>query len=172
MHVIRTDASLREILCQIFCHPFRQCCHEDALFSLHTFPNLADEMVDLVFHRMDANLRIDEACRADQLLGNLRAVFDFIIPRCRRDKDNLVDMHLNLFKPKRPVIQRRWEPKPVVNKCLLSRPVTAIHPAQLRDSHVRFVHKKEEIVWEVVEETVRRFTRLQPGEMPRVVFNA
>ena len=134
--------------------------------------DLLEQVVDLALGRADADLRIDDAGRADELLDVPLAALELVRPGCRAHVDGLVDGRLELLEGQRPVVEGGRQPEPEVDEDLLARPVVLVHPDDLRDRHVRLVDHEQPVRREVVEQRPWPRAGLAPGEMTRVVLDA
>jgi hypothetical protein len=76
-----------------------------------------------------------------------------------------------LVEAKRPVVERRREPEPVVDERLLPGAVALVHPAELRHRLVRLVDEDHHVLREVVEQRERVRPRSAALEDPRVVLD-
>ena len=66
--------------------------------------------------------------------------FEFVLSRCRGDKNGFPDFVEKLFEPQWSVKMCGRQPKPIIHKCQLSCVVAVVHSSHLRQSHVRFIH--------------------------------
>ena len=60
----------------------------------------------------------------------------------------------------------------IIHQCLLSRPVTEIHAADLRKRDMRLVHDDQEIIREIVEQRTRRLSRCRSHKMTGIVLDS
>ena len=60
----------------------------------------------------------------------------------------------------------------MLHKHFLARTVTGVHGAYLRQRNVRFVNHQQKIIREIIYQRKRRFARLAPCQMSRIVFDA
>ena len=67
-------------------------------------------------------------------------------------------MELELIEPERPVVECRRKPKSVFDQGFLPGPVSAIHTAKLRNSHMTLIDDQQSVVGHIVEEAGWRFT--------------
>ena len=70
VQVARLDARLEQVVGQVLGHLLRQRRDEHALAALLAPADLVQQVVDLVLRRAQLDLGVDEAGRADQLLGD------------------------------------------------------------------------------------------------------
>ncbi len=67
MQILHPYSHLFHILGQIFRHPFGQRCYQHFIFLLYFPVDLTDQIVNLAFHRLHDNFRIQQSCRPDDL---------------------------------------------------------------------------------------------------------
>ena len=108
------------------------------------------------------------SCSTTSPLG----VLQLVRPRRRGDEQRLADPPLELRERERAVVERRRQPEPELDERLLARAVAVVHPAHLRDRHVRLVHDQQPVLWEVVEQRRRRLAGLAPRQVAGVVLDA
>jgi len=171
VEIARLDAGLEEIVRQVFGHLLRQRRDQHALSDLLATPDLVQQIVDLVVRRAQLNLRIDDTGRPDQLLGHARGMAPLERPRRRRDEHELRHLLEELVEAKRPVVERRRQPEPVIHECLLAGAVAFVHAADLRDGLVRLVDEDDEVLREVVEQREWVRSRSATLEDARVVLD-
>src|SRR4029077_10752329 len=70
MEIARLDAGLEQIVGEVLRHLLRQRRDERALADLFAFPDLTEQIVDLVLRRTQLDFWVDEERRPDQLLGD------------------------------------------------------------------------------------------------------
>ncbi len=140
-------------------------------FSTHLL-DLREHVVHLRAHRPHLDLRIDEPCRAHELLDHLAGVLGLVTPGGCRDEDHLRRQLLPLLELQRPVIERRGQAKAVLHQHFLARAIAAVHGAQLRDGLVALVDEEERVFRQVVEQARRRLARGAAGKIARVVLDA
>ena len=171
VEVARAHARLEQVVGQVLGHLLRQRRHEHPLACLLAPADLVQEVVDLVLRRPQLDLGVDDAGRADDLLGDVRRVAELERPGRRRDEQELRRALQELVEAQRPVVERRRQPEAVLDERLLARAVALVHAADLRHGLVRLVDEDEEVVGEEVEQRVRRRARRAPVEDPRVVLD-
>ena len=140
-------------------------------FTCLATTDLGEQVVDLVLRRAQLDLRIDDPCRADQLLGDDLRVAELVRPRRRRDEHHLPHLAEELVEAQRAVVERRRKPEAVVDERLLARAVALVHPADLRDRLVRLVDEDDEVVREVVDQRERMRAGWAPLEHTGVVLD-
>ena len=136
MEVFDADARLRQVIGQILGHFFRQGRDQDLVFVFGLPADLADEVVDLSLDGADVDLWIQEAGRADDLLGAEQLVLLLIGARSRGDKKHLIDVVLEFPEIEGAVVQGGREPEAVADQGLLARAVAAVHGSDLGDRHM------------------------------------
>ena len=110
------------------------------------------------FDRPDFCLRIHNAGWADDLLHyNSLAVLQLQVTGGRRCEDDLVMLVFPLLVFHRAVVESGWKSESVLDKHELSRPVSIVHSSYLRNADVAFIRNQQEVVGEVVHQTVRPF---------------
>ena len=136
-------------------------------------PDDGEQVVDLALHGAHLDLRVEQPGRPDDLLDDLPAgPFELLGARRRADGDDLVDPRPELLVGQRPIVERRGKPEAVVDQDLLAGAVAVVHPAHLRQGHVRLVDDEQEVGREVVEQRRGRLAGGAAGEVPRVVLDA
>src|SRR5918993_763310 len=134
-------------------HLLGQGGDQDPLVLLRADADLVDQVVDLALGRLDDDLRVDQARRADDLLDELTAgTAQLVLPGRGREVHRLPDPVGELLPLQRPVVHRRRQPEPVLDERPLAAHVALVHAADLRDAHVRLVDDQEEVIREVVDE--------------------
>ncbi len=105
VHVADLEAGLVHELGQILGHPLGERGDERAVALAGGDPGLVDQVVDLVLDRLDLDRRVDQAGRADDLLGEDSAGL-LQLPRAgrSRDGDRLRAHRVPFVEPQRPVV--------------------------------------------------------------------
>ena len=93
---------------------------------------------------------------------------------CRRgaNVDDLVDLSLELVEAKRPVVQGAWKAEAVLHKAFLASAVAVGHGAKLRQHGVGLVYYYQEIVREIVYESIGPGTGRIAYKVARIVLYA
>jgi hypothetical protein len=99
------------------------------------------------------------------LLDHLPGVRTLVVGGRRRDEHRLRQQSLEFVEPKRPVIERRRQPKAIVDEIFLARTIAAIHSAGLRHRDVTFVDEHQCIARQIIDERRRRLAGLTPRQM-------
>src|SRR5439155_14338206 len=147
--------------------------HEHALPTFHAPLDLFEKIIDLTLRRPDRDPGIDEARRADDLLHDDAARFlELVVARRRRNVDRLPREPLELVEPEGAIVERGGEPEAVVDQRLLARAVPFVHAPDLGNGDVGLVDDQEEILREIVEETLRPLPGLPSGKRARVVLDS
>ena len=169
---LAADALLLEVARKVLGEAFREGGDQHPLAPRRAGPGLRQEGRHLPPRRLDADDRVDQAGRADDLLDHLAARHaDLVIGRCRRDVHPLAELLLPLVEPQRPVVQGARQPEAVLDERALAAEVAREHPAHLGDGHVRLIDEHEAVLGEEVEQRVRRLPRLPAREVPRVILD-
>ena len=150
VHVPHTNADAFEIRGEILRHLFRQGRDKHTVSVCCAQIDLRDKIVDLTVRRPDADLRIEQTCRTDDLLHDLRGVLLFKIARGSAHEDCLVDMAVKLVEIQRTVVVRGGETETKVDERFFSCLIAGEHGTHLRQGYVRLVHKEEKILREIV----------------------
>ena len=128
MEVLHPDAEPFVVGGQVLRHPLGQGRHEDPLALRRPLADLAEQVVHLVGHGLDDDLRVHEARGPDDLLHDLPVGLSQLVGRRRRrDVDPLVREGLELVEAQRPVVEGGGEAETVVDEGLLPRPVAPVH---------------------------------------------
>ena len=83
-----------------------------------------------------------------------------------------MDALLKFVEFERAVVKRAGQAEAVLDKALFSGAVAVVHRAHLRQRDVRFIHKEQEILGEVVDERQRRRADGPPADDAGVVLDA
>ena len=172
VQVADPDPHLAHVFRQVLRHPFGEGGDHHLVVILRLFVDLADEIVDLPFHRPDHYLGIQKPGGADDLLGPEHLVLRLVLVRRRGDKEHLVDAGLELLKRQGPVVQGAGKAEAVLHQIHLPRQVPVEHAADLGDGDMALVHDDQVVLREIVHQGEGRFSRLLPGQKAGVVFNA
>ena len=161
------------MLRQLLRQPFRQGGDEHPLTPLNAGIDLIDEVIDLVLGRANLYPRVEESCRADQLLDDdAVALLQLIVARRGGDVDHVALHLLKLVEAERAIVDRRREAEAVGDEVFLPLPVATIHPSHLGDRDVALIDDHQIVLGEVVEEAVGPLARLAPIEVAGVILDA
>ena len=120
------------------------------------------------FHR-----RIDEAGRADHLLGEDAArALHLPGPWRRRDIDRLRPHRVPFLEFERAVVDAGGQAEAIFGQRRLAAIVAAIHAADLRHGDVAFVDEDERFVGQIFEQGRRRLAGLAARQPARIVLDA
>ena len=150
MQVMHLHAHFAQIVGELFRHSLGQRGDDAALPFGDAPAYLIEQVVDLPLGGLDLYQRVEQSGRADDLLDDLLAVFVFIRAGRGGHIDGLVHMVFELAEVERAVVQRRRQPKAELHKRLFAGLVAAVHPAYLRQRHMRFVNEQQVVLREVV----------------------
>ena len=155
-HLVRGPLLL-EVPGEVLGEPLGQGRDQDALAALGPLADLAEQRRDLAAGRLDADDRVDQAGRADDLLDDLAAGhLDLVVAGRRRDEDAGAELLLPLVEPEGAVVQGARQAEAVLDEGALAAEVAGEHPADLGDGHVRLVDEHQSVLREEVEQRVRR----------------
>ena len=179
---------LQEIVGKIFRKPFRQCRDQYTLAFCRTLADLLQKVRHLSRRGDRGDGRSSGIARRrgnyfdDRIQKSRRPNDLFHVPslslrqlvrsRRRGDVDDLIDPFLPFIKRQRSIIHRAWKAESVFHERLFAVSVCRLHPADLRDRHVRFVHEKKVVVREKAEERIRRTSRFASGKRLTVVLDS
>ncbi len=160
MQVADADVHALQILRQALCHTLRQRCYQHALLHLDCAVDFADQIIHLTGCLAQDNFRVEQTCRADDLLDNLTGLCKLIGPWRGADVNRLSDALLEFCEQQRSVIKRGRQPETVFNQLLFAGTVTIVHGANLRHGHVAFVDEAQESLRKIIQKGIRRITGL------------
>ena len=83
-----------------------------------------------------------------------------------------MDALLKFVEFERAVVERAGQAEAVFDKALLARAVAVVHRAHLRERHVGFIHKEDEILGKIVDERQRRGTDGTAADDAGIVLDA
>ena len=137
------------------------------------FLDLAQQVVDLGFHRTHDAQRVDQSRRAHHLFGEHAAgALQLPRPRRRGYKDGVRAHGLPFLEFQRPVIDTAWQAEAEFGQRRFSVEVAPIHTAQLRHGDVAFIDYQQRVFRKILKKCRRRLTRVAPGEIARIVLDA
>ena len=164
VHIAHLDACGFEVIGQILGHFLGERGDQNPFSLGCAGVDFANEIVDLAINRTDNDLRIEQTGRADDLLDHLTRARQLILGRCCGNIHNLVQTVVELVKIERAVVIRARQTEAVFDQTFLAGAVAVIHGAHLRERHMTLVHDKQKILGKVVDERVRRTSRLTPRQ--------
>ena len=120
MHIAHADAGILQIRRQILGHFLCQRRDEHALLALNDAVAFADEVVDLPVDGPDLDLRVQQARRTDDLLGDLPGAAALVFARRGGDVDGLMDLFLEFRERQWAVVERARQAEAVFHQTLLA----------------------------------------------------
>ncbi len=157
VHVAHADALLVQIFGQVLGHALGQHGDQRAVALLRDGAHLADQIVDLGAGGADLDRRIDQAGRADHLLGEHAAgLLHLPAAGRRRDAHGLRPHRVPFLEAQRPVVHAGGQAEAVFGQRRLAAEVAAEHAADLRDGDVALVDEDQRVVGHIFEQGRRR----------------
>ena len=157
---------------QVLGHPLGQRGHQRAIALGRRLAAFVDAVLHLVFHRADRHRRVDQAGRADHLLGKDPArLLHFPAARGGGNGHGLRPHRIPLVKAQRAVVDAAGQAKAIFGQGQLAAVVPARHRPDLRHGLVAFVHEQQGIVGQVFKQRRRRLARQTPGQKARVILD-
>ncbi len=173
MHVAHAHALLVEIFGQVLGHALGEHGDQRAIALRRRLANFAKDIVDLGLGGAHLDRRIDQAGRADDLLGEDAAgALHLPAARRRRDVGRLRAHEVPFLEAQRPVVHAGRQAEAVFGERRLAAKIAAIHAADLRDGDVALVDEDQRVVRQILEQGGRRLARLAAGEIARIVLDA
>ena len=140
-------------------NPYRGCthsCHYCFARAFHTYLDLG----------------IGQPCRPYDLLHHdSRGFRQFVRPGRRRYADHLIYTMLKLFKGQRTIVARARQPESIVHQHILSRSIAVVHALKLRNCLMALVNEQNRVVWKIIQQRGRRFSRHPSGEVARIILD-
>ena len=135
--------------------------------------HLVEQVVDLRLGGADLDGRIDQAGRADDLLGEGAAgLLQLPAAGRRRDEERLRPHGVPFLEAQRAIVHAGGQAEAVFGQRRLAPVVAAEHAADLRHGDVALVDEHERVVGQIFEQRRRRLAGLAPGEIARIVLDA
>ena len=173
VHVAHAQALLVHVFGQVLGHLLGQHGDQGAVAALRHRAALGDHVVDLAARRAHLHRRVDQAGRADHLLGEDAAgLLQLPVAGRGRDEDGLRPHRVPLLELQRAVVDAGGQAEAVFGQRELAPVVAAVHAADLRHGHVALVDEQEGVVGEVFEEGRRRLAGPAAGEVAGIVLDA
>ena len=173
MHIGCADVESLEVIAQFFGHTLRQRGHQGALAALDAQLYLLDQVIDLTLGGAHDNLRIEQACRADELFGdNAFTLVELIVGGGSAHIDGLVGHHLKFLKTQGSVVQCRFESESIVHQIGLAGLVATVHGAYLRHSDMALINDGEEVIGEIIQQAERPHAGPAAVKVAAVVLDA
>ena len=171
MQISDPDSHILHVFCQILRHSFRKSRDQNLVSPVRFFVYLTDQIINLTLDRANLDLRIEKTCRTDDLLCTQKLMLRFILSRCCRDKQNLIQFIFKFIKTQRTVILCRRQTEAIIHQCLLAALITGIHSSDLRNGLMGLIYNKKKVVFKVVHQGIRRLSRLKPGKVSGIILN-
>ena len=172
MEIPHTDIQIFQVFSQAFGHALGQRRNEDAFAFLRDPADLPDQIVHLAGRRPQDHLRIQQACRPDDLLDDLLRAFALVRSGCRGNEDRLPDAPLEFLKEQGAVVVGGRQAEAVFHKGVLPCPVPVVHCADLRHGHMALVNDGQEFTRKVVQQRIRCIPRLAAVKVAGIVFDS
>ena len=172
VHIAHADAIFLQKIGEAFRHALGEGGDEGAAAALRRLFDLAQKVVDLPLDGAHLDLWIQQPRGADDLFHHLPRLFQLVLGGRSGDADHLRHAGVELLKGEGAVVVGGAHAEAVVDQVCLARQVAVVHGADLRNGHVAFVDKHEEVIGEVIEESERRFARPSAVEIAAVIFHA
>lgn len=129
MQVAHPNAHLQQVVGEVFGHLLGQRRHQHPLVGVCPCADLADQVVDLPFGRLDYHFRVHQTGRPDHLLDELAAgLAELVGPRGGRQIHRLPDPVSELLPGQRTVVARRRQPETVLHQVALAGDVASYMP--------------------------------------------
>jgi len=171
VHILDLDALFGEVVGEVLGHFLGQGGHQHPLLPGNAGVDLAQKVHHLPFHRAHRDDRVQQSGGTNDLLGHLGAVLALIFSGRSRNKDHLVELGLHFLKFEGAVIKGRRQTEPVLHQRFLAGVVAAVHGAHLRQGDMAFVHKKQKILREIIQQGRGHAARRTARQHRRVVFD-
>ena len=171
MEIPHADIQVFQVFSQAFGHALGQRRNENAFALLRNPADLPDQVVHLAGRRPQDYLRIQQACRPDNLLDDLLRAFALVRSGRRGNEDCLPDAPLELFKEQGPVVVGGRQAETVFHEGILPRPVPVVHCADLGHGHMALINDGQKVAREVVQKRVGRIPRLAAIKVAGIVFD-
>ena len=160
-----------QIFRQVLRHPLGQRRDQHAFMPLGHAVALADQVVDLPLDGSNENLGVEQAGRADDLLGNLTGTLALKLARRRGNVDCLSDLAFKLREGQRAVVKGARQTEAVIDKALLTAAVAGVHRTDLRQRHMALVHEQQKVLGEIVQQRHRRRPGCTTGDHARIILD-
>ena len=173
MHIGTPDADTPHVGTQLFCHALGERGHKGALVAFDAELDFLQQVVDLTARWTNCNLRVEQACRADNLLGDdTFALTQFVVGWCGADIYRLPCEGFKFLETERTVVGGSLQTETVVHKVDFTALVAAKHSPDLWHRHMALVDDGEEVAGHTVEQTERTLAGFSAVEVARIVLNA
>jgi hypothetical protein len=139
MQVADPQTHLEQVLGQVLGHLLGERGDQDPFTPGGRLVDLLDEVVDLPLGRLDHDLGVDQAGRADDLLDDVGRLGDLVGRGCGGHEDALVDALVQLVEAQRPVVDGRGQAEAVLHQDVLAGAVPLVLPVELRHGDMALV---------------------------------
>ena len=132
MQVFDLDAAFQQIIGKVLGHLLGERGDERTFVPGHTILDFGQKIVDLPFHGPYVDLRINKACRTDDLFHHTITQTQFVIARRRGQIYGLADA-LQKFRPfERTIVHCGGQTEAVLHQGTFSAGIPLIHGTDLR----------------------------------------
>ncbi len=172
MHIADLQPRLVQIFGEILGHPLGQRCDQSAIALGRRRLRFDDQILDLLLDRLDLDRRVDQAGRADHLLGeDAFGLLQLPAARRRRHRHRLRPHRVPFVEAQRPVVDAARQPEAIFRQRDLPAMVAPRHRADLRHRLVALVEKQQGVVGEIFEQCRRRLARQPTGQEAAVILD-
>ena len=163
-----------EIFGQVLRHPLGQRRHKAAIAFGGGVAALLHQIVDLMLDRPDFDGRIDQAGRANDLLGEDAAgLLHLPRPWRRRHRDGLRPHRIPFVEAQRPVVDARRQPEAIFGKRDLATVIArATCPLICADGLVALVDEQQCVLGQIFEQRRGRLAGQSAGQETAVILDA
>ena len=172
MQIFGAHAAFPHKFAEIFAHALGERGNEHAFAALYGERRFVNRVLDLSFNRAHFHHGIEQARRANNLLGDDCGVLEFERRRRCGNKHGLLHERLKFLRTQRAIFHRARQPKTEFHKARLAGTVAVGHSVNLRERDVRFVDEDEKIFRKKINETPRSLFRRAPAEVHGIIFDA
>src|ERR1041384_965632 len=135
MQIVDLHSKLLQILGKILRHPFCKSGNENTFASFDPLSDLSDQIIYLSFCGSHLHLRINESCRANDLLHNLIRLIHLIRSWRGGGINRIAHYLFELIELEWTVINRAGQTETIFDESFLAGAVAIIHAADLWHSH-------------------------------------
>jgi len=172
VQVFDLQAAVPHEVGEVLGHPLRERGDQGAVTARGDGLGLADDVLHLAGDGPDFHDRVEEARRADDLLGDDGRDLVFVGRRGGGDVDRLRDQLVELLGAQGAVLERGGQAEAELDEALLAGAVAVVHPADLRDRDVALVDEDQLVLREEVQEAMGALPGPAAGHVHRVVLDA
>jgi len=141
---------LRHVVGQRLSHALCQCGDQHLAAVLHRLCDFSEQMVYLPLDGMKLDFRVEQSRRTDDLLRHVVRAGKLVLGRRGGNAYQLPYSCVELPEGQRTVVKRAFHAEAVIHEIFLSRSVSVVHTAYLRQRHMAFVDKGNEILREII----------------------